>query len=245
MIIESGGHFVLVDPMIGTKGSAAPPFAFIRSRPLRNPIVNLPRGAEKLIKKTSHCLITHQHADHMDKTGIQFLAETKTPVFCSELDAHQLLSKGINVVQTLKYWEELDFLGGTIMGTPCRHGYGYVAKPMGKVMGFLIKLPNEPSVYLSSDTIYTGDVKRVLKEFKPVISVLACGTAQLDVYKPLLMTIDDIVTFIKTAPGKVICNHLEAVNHCHTDRAQLTEVLKNEQLLEKVWIPLDGESKQY
>jgi len=51
MIIESGGHFVLVDPMIGTKGSAAPPFAFIRSRPLRNPIVNLPRGAEKLIKK--------------------------------------------------------------------------------------------------------------------------------------------------------------------------------------------------
>lgn len=245
MIIESEGHVVLIDPMIGAKGEAAPPFAVIRSKPRKNPIVDLPEGALDLVNRTTHCLITHQHADHLDKAGIAFLKEKQIPVTCSQLDEEAFISKGLNVSGSLDYWEEAPFLEGSITGTPCRHGYGYVAKPMGPVMGFFIKLPEAPSVYLSSDTIYTEDVEKVLTEFQPDISVVACGTARLDVYQPLLMKLEDIIRFVHTAPHEVICNHMEAVNHCHTNRKMLTNALKEAELLHKSWIPNDGASKTY
>ena len=74
---------------------------------------------------------------------------------------------------------------------------GFVAKPAGIVMGFYIELPNQPSIYLSSDTIYTEEVDKVLKEYKPEISVVAAGSAQFDIFKPLLMTVADVIKFTK------------------------------------------------
>jgi L-ascorbate metabolism protein UlaG (beta-lactamase superfamily) len=245
MIIESKDHRILIDPMIGEKGTAAPPFSFIRFKPVKNPILDLPWGAMDLIKKTTHCLITHLHADHLDKAAIEFLKEEQIPVTCSHLNEKELKSKGLNVVLSIEYWKASAFLGGTIKGIPARHGYGYVAKPMGHVMGYFFDLPEEPSLYLSSDTIYTKDVKKVLLQYQPDISVVACGSAQLDLFKPLLMTLEDILKFVHDAPAQVICNHLEAVNHCPTTRAILKETLKQHTLLSKSWIPDDGDFKDY
>jgi hypothetical protein len=114
---------------------------------------------------------------------------------------------------------------------------------MGNVMGFFIKLPNHKSIYLSSDTVYTKDIKYVFKHYKPDISVLACGSAQLDEYEPILMTMEDIINFISDAPGSVVANHLEALNHCPTRRKKLRRELIENNLLHKTWIPNDGESK--
>lgn len=108
-------------------------------------------------------------------------------------------------------------------------------------MGYYIELPRQPSVYLSSDTIYTAAVDKVLKEYQPDIAVVASGSAQLDVLKPILMTVEDILTFVRHAPKKVIANHLEAVNHCPTTRNHLKTVLSKQGLEDKVWIPEDGE----
>lgn len=108
-------------------------------------------------------------------------------------------------------------------------------------MGFYIELPNEPSIYLSSDTIYTEDVDKVLNKYQPAISVVAAGSAQFDFFQPLLMTLEDIVRFTKNAPGKVIANHMEAVNHCPTTRAILKARYKKEGILEKAYIPDDGD----
>ena len=199
MIIETSDHVLLIDPMIGDVGTAAPPFSFIRFKPKKNPIISLPKGAMDLIEKTTHCLITHQHADHLDKAALDFLRENNTPVTCSHLDKEDLNKKGLQIVNSIEYHKTHDFLGGSIEGIPARHGYGYVAKPMGNVMGYYIQLPNEPSVYLSSDTIYTEDVQNTLLIKQPDISVVACGSAQLDIFKPLLMTIEDITRFIGDA----------------------------------------------
>lgn len=242
MVIESGDTFILVDPMLGDKGTAGPTFTLFRFKPQRNPIIDLPTGAMDIVEKTTHCLITHLHPDHLDKVAEKFLREKNIPVICSIKDAETLKKRGLNVVQSVNYWKQADFLNGTIEGIPARHGYGFVAKPMGNVMGFFIKLPDEKTVYLSADTIYTEDVEKVLKNYNPDISIVACGTAQLDVFKPLLMTLDDIIKFTKDAPGKVIANHLEAVNHCPTTRDQLRSALLQKNLLEKTYIPNDGET---
>jgi L-ascorbate metabolism protein UlaG (beta-lactamase superfamily) len=148
-------------------------------------------------------------------------------------------------VQAIDYWKETDFLGGKIVGIPAVHGYGFVAKPMGNVMGFFIALPNEKTIYLSADTVYTNDVDKALAQLKPDVAVVACGTAQLDVFQPLLMRMDDILKFIKNAPGKVLANHLEAVNHCPTKRGELQKEVSNIGLAHKVFIPMDGESIEY
>lgn len=240
MVIETGAIVLLIDPMIGPTGTM-PPFSFFRSKPKRNPIVPLPESCQPTLDRVTHCLLTHQHPDHLDKEAEQYLIRKKIPVICSVLDEKAFRKKGLNVTQTIDYWKRVEFLGGKIEGIPARHGYGFVAKPAGKVMGYYIELPNEPSIYLSSDTIYTDKVGKVLKEYKPDISVVAAGSAQFDIFKPLLMTVEDILTFTRNAPGKVIANHMEAVNHCPTTRVSLRHKLQEQGLMEKTFIPEDGD----
>jgi hypothetical protein len=112
---------------------------------------------------------------------------------------------------------------------------------MANGAGYFLHLPDEPSIYISGDTVYTADVERALTELKPDIAVMAAGTATLDVSKPILMPMGELLQFIHTAPGIVVANHLEALNHCPTTRAQLKQALKNNNLLSKVHIPNDGD----
>lgn len=245
MVLETQDKVLLVDPMLGKKGTAGSPFTLFRFKPQRNPIVDLPKNTLEIVEKTTHCIITHLHPDHLDQEAENFLRTKQIPIICSFKDEKTLRKKGLNVSQTVDYWKEQGFLGGKIIGIPAVHGYGFVAKPMGNVMGFYIELPNEKSIYLSADTIYTDDVYQVLINLKPEIAVVACGTAQLDVFQPLLMRMDDILKFVENAPNQVIANHLEAVNHCPTTRAQLKEELTKKELSHKVFIPFDGEVTTY
>ena len=244
LVLETDQHVIVVDPMLGKK-KTIPPFTLFRYKPKRNPIVALPKNSREILSKVTYCLITHLHPDHIDKAGEVFLRRKSIPVICSAKDEKALTKRGLNVIQTLKYWEPEQFLGGKIMGIPARHGYGFIAKAMGNVMGFHIELPNEKSIYISSDTIFTEHVQKVLVEFKPEIAVVACGTAQLDIGQPLLMRMNDILKFVALAPGQVLANHLQALNHCPTTRAELKNALGENGLLDKVSIPEDGENVSY
>ncbi len=240
LIIEHQEHMILVDPMLGKVGTQ-PPFTLFRFKARKNPLIPLPDNSQEKLDRVTHCLITHKHPDHIDKAAIHFLMNRNIPVICSEKDGSFFQKRGLKVVQEIAYWEEVPFLNGTIMGIPARHGYGFIATPMGNVMGFLIKWTNAPSLYISADTIFTEAVEKVLMEYQPDVAVLACGTAQLDIGQPLLMTLDDILRFVEKAPGKVLANHMEALNHCPTTRAKLTEGLIHRGLIDKVYIPKDGE----
>lgn len=240
MVIETENEVILVDPMLGAKGTQ-PTFTFFRFKAQKNPIVELPLSCLEILNKVTHCVITHLHPDHLDKMGEEFLINNNIPVTCSYKDVNDLKKRGLNVVNSIEYWKQTPFLNGTIEGIPARHGYGLVAKPMGNVMGYYIQLSNGDSIYLSSDTIYTEDVHKVLAEYNPTISVVAGGTAQLDLLKPLLMTKEDIIKFAENAPNKVIVNHLEAVNHCPTTRTELKNIFTEKGLISKVCIPEDGE----
>jgi len=240
MILETEKNVILIDPMLGAQG-IMPSFTLFRHKARKNPTVPLPNNANLILEKVTHCLITHQHPDHLDSKAVAFLIKKNIPVTCSVKDEKALQKRGLNVVQTLKYWEQQEFLGGTIEGIPAKHGYGFVAKPMGNVIGFFLKLPNQKSIYLSSDTIYTSAVDTVLTSYKPEISVLATGAAQFDIFKQLIMNVDDILKFLKNSSGKVIANHMEAINHCPLTRVQLKEILIEKNLISNVLIPNDGE----
>lgn len=240
MILETEKDIILIDPMLGNQG-IMPSFTLFRFKARKNPTVPLPENINLILDKVTHCLITHRHPDHIDSKAIQFLTKKNIPVTCSFKDEKAFKNSGLNVVQTLKYWDKQAFLGGTIEGIPAKHGYGFVSKLMGNVIGFFIKLPNQKSIYLSSDTIYTDSVDKVLHKYKPEISVLACGTAQFDFFSQLIMNFEDILKFVKNSPGKVIANHMESINHCPLTRKELKIILTKNKLIDKVFIPEDGE----
>ena len=113
---------------------------------------------------------------------------------------------------------------------------------MANGCGFYLALPNQPSIYISGDTVLTSEVKRALEQLKPDITVVAAGQAQMDVGQPLLMPASEVIEFIKRSPGTVIANHMEALNHCPVDRIALRSALEREGLSDKVLIPQDGET---
>lgn len=240
-VIEAGNKFILVDPMLGKKGFM-PPFSFFRFKAKRNPTVYLPNNYEAILDKVTHCLITHLHPDHIDSAGRNFLIKNSIPVTCSIKDTRKLKKDGLNIMSSLEYGQKVEFLGGTILGTPAKHGYGFITSITGNVIGFHLELPNEPSIYISADTIYTDAVDKVLLEKKPDITVLAAGNAQFDFGKQLIMNPEDIVKFVKNSPGKVYANHIESLNHCPMTRPQLKSLMQEHDLLSKVYIPEDGES---
>ena len=242
MVIESGEHYILVDPMLGAKGKGMP-FSLVRQKLKLNPIVDLPQGAEQILEKINHCLITHcqkLHFDHLDKVGKQFLRKHQIPITCGKGDEAFLKRRKLFVQTTIKTWESINYIGGELAAIPAKHGYGWIHKMMANGVGYFLALPNEPTLYISGDTILTEQVRRALMEFQPDIAVMAAGAAQLDIGKPILMTMDDMVEFVELAPKKVIANHLEALNHCPTTRGQLQNALAQKGLLEKVIIPEDG-----
>lgn len=244
MVIEAGPHFILVDPMLGPKGSGLP-FSLIRFKARRNPIVNLPDQTSAILAQVTHCLITHLHPDHLDKDGVHFLASHDIPIVCNQADRKTLEKKGLNIALALNYRKSQSFLGGSITGIHARHGYGFIVATMGNVMGFHLVLPGEPSIYLSADTVYTPFVDMALKAHQPDIAVVAAGRAQLDIGQALLMNDKDLLTFVQNAPGKVLANHLEALNHCPNTRTRLNNLFVDNNLLHKVVIPEDGEVVEY
>ncbi len=252
-IIESNENFILIDPMLGAKGSLAP-FSYIKHKALKNPLVELPSNAASILAKVTHCLVTHSqkwgielltHTDHFDVSGRTFLQKNSTPVVTLKSDAKYMKKHNINLMLALEYYKSESFLGGKITAVPAKHGHGFIHTMMANGAGLFLELEGEPSIYISGDTVLTEEVKRALEEFNPDITVVASGNASTDVGADILMSMDEIVEFIKLSPKKVIANHLEALNHCPITREKLKEVLIKNDLLDKTYIPYDGETLEF
>ena len=182
------------------------------------------------------------HTDHLDQPGELFLKENKIPVICLQQDASYLVKNNIIVEAHLNEWATRPLLNGQITAVPVLHGHGWTNRFMANGIGFFLEIPDEPSIYISGDTVFTNDVHRALTQFKPDIAVVATGSASLDIGGPILMPLDEIISFVQKAPKKVIANHMEALNHCSTTRSILKNELTKKGLLSKTFIPQDGET---
>ncbi len=241
-VFQAGLQKILVDPMLGPKGSL-PPYAFFRFRPRRNPTVPLPENLEPVLKTITAGLVTHcrwGHYDHLDRAGWQLLAHRPIPLYCNYLDETYLRRRGVITVP-LQPNQQHDFLGGSITPIPTSHGYGVIGKLMGPGLGYLVELPREPSLYISGDTMLTATVREALTQRRPDVAVLNAGSASLDLGRPILMPMAEMLEFVRLAPGTVIAVHMEALNHCPTTRDMLRESVAQAGLADKVLIPADGE----
>jgi len=245
LIVHSGSHHILVDPMLAAK-DALPPLRLFDGKRLRNPLLDLPTNADQALAKVTHCLITHcqkGHFDHLDRAGKHFLRERAIPVFCSAHDAPYLRKRGLNV-QALDGADAapVPFLGGTIETVRCTHGRGLVGRMMEHGVGYVLRLPGEPTLYLSGDTVLSNEVRAALGIHRPDVSVIPAGGARMDLGGEIIMGPEEAIAFTSLAHGIVVANHLEALSHCPPTRAALRAAADAAGVGARLRIPADGET---
>lgn len=242
MIVECRNQSILVDPCLNPKGSL-PPYTLFRSPPRMNPIVDVPAKAKEEIDRITAGLVTHcrrGHFDHLDGSGIRLLAEKGVPVYCVSDDEPYLKRRRITTVPLQRDVKQ-SFPTGVVTPVPAVHGHGLIGRIMGSGVGYFIESEGEPSLYIAGDTILTDTVRRVLDDLRPDVAVINAGTAALDIGRPILMTLEELLEFMMAAPGMVVAVHLDAFNHCLTTRETLKTAVEGHGLTRKVRIPEDGE----
>ena len=244
VMIEAAGHRVLVDPMLATQG-ALPSLKYLGGQRRRNPLVGLPEGADALLAGATHALITHcqkGHFDHLDRAGKRWLRERQLPVLCMPGDAAYLRERGLNV-QVLDGDGPRMVLGAQLTPVPCLHGRGWVGKLMAHGHGYVIEWPGEPAVYLAGDTLLTDEVLGTVRRLgAESVSVLPAGGAAMDFGQELIMDGDQALRAVAAGRGRFVLNHLEALDHCPTRRADLRAEAGRRSLAHRVCVPEDGEA---
>ncbi len=244
LIVKFGDVRLLVDPMLAAQGQI-PPLKWLTGNRRRNPLVELPDNASELLEQVTHCLITHcqkGHFDHLDRAGVRWLRERKLPLICMAEDADYLRKLRLNVHQELPGQPASPFFGGSIRPIPCLHGEGFIGRLMAHGHGYFIQIPGEPSLYIAGDTLLTDAVRHCLTVLAPEVSVLPAGGALFDIGSPIIMGTADVLTALELSKGMIVANHLEALDHCPVTRRELLREAAQQQLGDRLRVPLDGET---
>lgn len=237
LLIEYGGKKILVDPMLSPKG-AIDSWAGIE----RNPTIELKMPVEDAVKDVDLVIVTHTHEDHFDKIASKTL-DKSIELIIQPTDKDFFKKEGFSnavVIDDNKLWN-----GINITRIDGKHGTGEVLKMMGKTSGFIFKADNQPTVYIVGDAIWTDDIKKTIKKFKPDYIIVNSGGALIKGFEniPIIMNEEQTMSLIKeSGKAKVIAVHMDALDHCRTTRSSLSKKAAELNIgTDKLIIPQDGE----
>ena len=239
--VETGGHVLLVDPMLDAPGARAPVRGTPQERP--NPLVPLPVSVREAVDGVDAALVTHTHVDHLDAAGVTALIPLGLPVFCQPEDLEDLGQLGLDL-RPLPRGEPVAWEGLTIHRTGGRHGREEaMVQGLGPVSGFVVAADGEPTVYVAGDTVWCPEVAEAIDAHRPDVIVVNAGGARFLEGGTVTMEAADVAAVAEAAPGaRVVAVHMEAINHCLETRADLAAALVGDGAAGRVAIPADGES---
>jgi len=237
--LSFGGQRFLIDPCLDPAGARPPVPNTPNQRP--NPLVDLPAGWESEIQDIGALLVTHLHKDHFDDTAIAVL-DHALPLFGQPEDASQLARYGftdLRPVEDTAVWGDIE-----LARTPGHHGAGEIGRMLAPVSGFVLRSPNETTVYLAGDTIWCGEVEAAIAAHRPDVIVVNGSGARFLEGDPIVMTAEDIARVHAAAPeALIVVVHLEAINHCLETRSWYRERLPELCVdMDRVRIPENGEA---
>ena len=237
LIIEYAGQKILVDPMLSPKGGFQS-FAGIE----RNPTVELKLPANEITKGLDLVMVTHSHPDHFDEAASKILPKS-IGLINQPADRDFFKKEGFTNAETLdgsRVWNNI-----SIHRIEAQHGSGEVLKMMGKTSGFVLKAKNQPTVYIVGDAIWTDEIKKNIKKFKPDYIIVNSGGAVIKGFEktPILMDENQTMALIgESGKAKVIAVHMNALDHCRTTRESLRQKAESLNIrVNKLVIPQDGE----
>ncbi|MCF2587114.1 MBL fold metallo-hydrolase [Brevibacterium sp. UCMA 11752] len=241
MVMSYDDATVLIDPMLGAKGSM-PPFPCATGDTSRNPLVDLVVSLDELLTPDV-IVVTHTHADHWDPAAAALLPR-HTPILAQHAeDAALIADEGFTDVRILESTTTVAGVEFTRAGG--QHGSDEILESMpdiGEVMGVVLRHDDDPVVYIAGDTIMTDEVRRNLAEVAPDVVVLNTGEAVPSTLGPIIMGPKDVVEVAGLAPqAKVVASHLEALNHCPATREDVRAAASAHAITDRVLVPEDGE----
>ena len=241
MLVEVGGRRILVDPMLGARGSMDP-FPAASGSTARNPTVDLVVPLADLLSPVV-VVVTHTHPDHSDPAAAALLPRGTTVLAQDRADAGTVSAAGFEDVRVLD--EPLTIGGTTFVRTGGQHGSDAALEAMpvlGRVSGVVVRHPGEPVLYIAGDTVWNEQVRTALAEHRPDVVVLNTGEALIDPRFPILMGAADVLDVHRAAPqARIVAVHMESLNHCTVPRARVRDLAREHGIAERVLVPEDGE----
>lgn len=246
--VNYAGVRFLIDPMLADQG-AYPGLPGTVNSEIRNPTVPLPMPISEILD-VDVILLTHLHPDHWDAKAREVVPKDQLLLVQNEQDHHTLSEQGFSNIQLIESGAK--FRGITLTKTACQHGYDILfenpamATRMGEVTGIIFSHPEEQTLYLVGDSIWTPAIEATMKEAQPDAVILNVGWAHVLEYGPIIMGKEDVLkTHLVLPHAKIVASHLEAVNHLLLTRAELQEYVELNQIESFVAIPADGETITY
>jgi L-ascorbate metabolism protein UlaG (beta-lactamase superfamily) len=236
--INYADQIILVDPMLSPKHTFE---AMVGIE--RNPTVDLTLPVENILKDIDFVLVTHTHPDHFDTVAIEKLPK-EIKLFCQPCDQEFMKTEGFVNAEAVETETLLDRI--SIIRTGGKHGSGEILNYMGEVSGFILKAPNEPTIYIVGDSILVEEVENAIELYNPEIIITNSGGAIIPGFEqhPVLMDEEQTILLLKrTESAKVIAVHMESLDHCRVTKASLREKANEQGIPEdRLIIPVDGQT---
>lgn len=192
-------------------------------------------------------LLTHdQHADNLDNAGRELLPTAKR-VLTTVSGAGRLggSAKGLANWQTV----ELGAPDGRkikITATPCRHGPPLIEKITGDVIGFVLEAEDEPTLYLTGDTVFYKGVADVAEKFSVDFIAAFAGAAKTRGPFELTMSVRDLLETAQAFPDALIMPlHFEGWEHFSQGLADVTGAFEAFGMSERLFVVEKGETKSF
>lgn len=237
--LSYNGTVILVDPVFSAKGTlyaipGAPNTAL-------NPLTDLPVPVEELLNPNL-ILTTHLHTDHFDAAASEALPK-HIPVLCQPQDEATIKERAFASVHPVA--EALTLNGIQFSRVGGTHGTGASAELLNPVSGYVLKAAGEPTVYLPGDTVWCAEVETALRSHRPD-HIVCFGGEALYQGDSITMGLADFEAILATCPdARVTVLHTEGWNHCGLTRNAIRHWATENEVSERIWIPLEGEGRSF
>ncbi len=195
LLLRWAGRTVLSDPTFDEPGEYP---GGVTLRKLTGPAV-----AAADLGPVDLALVSHdQHADNLDVAGRALLASVPTVVSTA------LAATRLPGVVGLAPWQTLSLAddGATVTAVPALHGPEGAEALTGPVVGFLLRAPGEPTVYVSGDNASVDLAAEIAREAPDTrLAVLHAGAANTGRFpEPLTLDAQRAVAVARLLPDAVV-----------------------------------------
>lgn len=197
--LESSGHTLLIDPMIGPWVGPVP---FLGHR---FPMEYLPKAHE--LGSIDAILITHDHFDHLDYASIQALRPyTDRYIVPKGVGAHlQSWQIPEDRITELSWWEQIELGPLRIHFTPTRHFGGRTLATRKRSLwgGYVVETPMA-RLYFGGDSGYGKHFREIGERLGPFdLTTLDCGQYH-PLWKSIHMTPEEALQAHEDLRGKLL-----------------------------------------